>query len=132
MVENVNLCSWLNINVGLCWVDLFYSDMLNGEKELATIARTPSTNSFTKSTKMIENQLSWARWIPKGPVFKTIFLFFLYMQRDENARHSLIFFEMVYYIYTHFYFIRIMILSKRHSFCRFPIRIIYTLFFTNF
>ena len=44
----------------LCRLMLF-TYMLNGEKELAKIARTPSTSSFTKSTKMIENQLSCAR-----------------------------------------------------------------------
>ena len=93
----MNLSFRLNISVGLCCVDLCYSHMLNGEKERATIAQTPSTSSFTKSTKIIENQLSWARSIQKRPIFKTVFLFFLYIQRDENARHSLIFFGMAYY-----------------------------------
>ena len=61
MIENVNLSFWVNISVGLCCVDLCYSHMLNGEKELAKVAQTPSTSLFAKSTKIIENQLSWAR-----------------------------------------------------------------------
>ena len=51
--------------------------MLISGKVACQNVRTSSTSSFTKSTKMIENQLSWAHCIPKRPVFKTIFLFYV-------------------------------------------------------
>ena len=56
---------------------LYVIHMLTVEKELAKMALTSHTFQTTKSTKNIENQLSWAHSIQNSPTFMPVSLFFL-------------------------------------------------------
>ena len=66
---------------------------------LANSTRTAIASFYAKSTKIIRNQNDTHRCIGNRPGFETVFLFFLYTQRVENYRPSLIFLGMAYYIH---------------------------------
>ena len=83
MTTNANLSfrqvlGALVIDVGLC-----YSYMLIAEKEHDRTPLTPFTFFFAKSTKMIENQLSWARSLQNWTMIKLFFGFFWIYNETE-------------------------------------------------
>ena len=73
------------IDVGLC-----YSYMLIAEKEHDRTQLTPFTFFFAKSTKMIENQLSWARSLQNWTMIE--FFGFIWIYNETEMPDTVSFF----------------------------------------